>query len=265
VCVSVVAKGIRCSLCTQKHVACSLVKKPLVKEPRKGKAANKTAPDAIDPPASLPDPKSPGLMSSIKQSVRRFSSKADEVPSASTSKPSRSRRSKVEVSIPHRPSVSTLSSLRQDPSPPSPLLDYGTAPSLPSFEPVYPPPGIPRHVPPSIVSQHPPSDRMSPPSIPPASPYSYGGPGPSTSSLSSVAGSLFTPLSPDSPEYPYELERLRLEYRRSQENLRLEREHGEAQRQLFDRERAERERRHREELDAVRRQYSSGTAGKRRM
>ena len=43
--------------------------------------------------------------------------------------------------------------------------------------------------------------------------------GPSTTSLASYATSSFSSISPDSPEYPYELERLRIQYRASEESL----------------------------------------------
>jgi hypothetical protein len=73
-------------------------------------------------------------------------------------------------------------------------------------------------------------------------------------------------MGPSHPGYSYELERLRLQFRGSQESLRIEREQAAAQLALFERERAAQELRHRQELDAVRRQHSSDTSkGKRRM
>jgi hypothetical protein len=72
---------------------------------------------------------------------------------------------------------------------------------------------------------------------------------------------------PDDPNYSFELERLQIQYRSSLESLRIEREQAEAQRQLFERDRAARETRHQRELEALRLEYSSSdtSKGKRRM
>ena len=91
-------------------------------------------------------------------------------------------------------------------------------------------------------------------------------------SVGTYASSSFSSLLPDTFKY----ERLRGEYRRSQERLRIKREqhqaeqeHFEAQRSLYERERVARDAAHREELERVRRQYEDDAAsgkgkGKRR-
>lgn len=94
-----------------------------------------------------------------------------------------------------------------------------------------------------------------PPSVhSPTSPYSPGPSLPSSSSLNTYSSS-FASLVPDTANYNYEFERLRIAYKRSEERLRLEKEINASERALFERDREERERRHREEIDALRRQY----------
>jgi hypothetical protein len=87
----------------------------------------------------------------------------------------------------------------------------------------------------------------------PVSPYLGHGAGPSSTSLHTYSSS-FSSLVPDTAAYNYEFERLRLEYKRSEENLRLEREHAESQRKLFERDREERERHYQAELATLRRE-----------
>jgi hypothetical protein len=81
----------------------------------------------------------------------------------------------------------------------------------------------------------------------------------------SYASTAYSSINPDDPEYPYELERLQINYRASQESLRVEQERAAAERQVYVRERADREARHRQELEAARRgQTSDASKGKRR-
>jgi hypothetical protein len=116
---------------------------------------------------------------------------------------------------------------------------------------------IPRSVPISTVSSSP----VATMSARPSSPYSMAGLGPSSSSLTSFVSS----VSSDGASLRYELERLQIRWRESQENLRLARETAEQQQDLFERELAAREARHRQELEEARRGYmSSRAAGKRR-
>jgi len=64
--------------------------------------------------------------------------------------------------------------------------------------------------------------------------------------------------------YPVEVERLQLEYRRSQENLRLERQASLEQQELYRRAQvihADTQRRHREEVAALRRQLDDSRQG----
>lgn len=101
--------------------------------------------------------------------------------------------------------------------------------------------------------------------VPPPSPYLQGHPFPSSTSLASRSSS-FVSLDPNSPEYHYELERLRIQFKASQENLRIAREAAEAQRVLFEQDRAATQQRHQQQLDDLVRQYSASSAdkGKRR-
>lgn len=129
---------------------------------------------------------------------------------------------------------------------------------------------MPLAKPPSILSS--PVDLTMSPTAPP-SVYSFNQSGTSAQSLATHSSGSFTSLVPATADYNFELERLKLEYRRSEESLRLERAHAEAQQALFNRERAEQEARHRQELDharqeveALRRQVPQDKAsGKRRM
>jgi hypothetical protein len=73
----------------------------------------------------------------------------------------------------------------------------------------------------------------------------------------------FSSVVPSTPEYHYEFERLQLVYKRSQEELAAERAFAAEQQKLFERDRAEREARHQEQLEDLRRQLpSSGAKGK---
>ena len=69
---------------------------------------------------------------------------------------------------------------------------------------------------------------------------------------------------PSSPAYRYEFERLQIEFRRSQENLRIEREANAAQRALYEREIEEAEHRHQAELASVRRRYGTDDSSSKR-
>lgn len=81
--------------------------------------------------------------------------------------------------------------------------------------------------------------------------------------MGSYVASSFTHLDPGSHEHLFEIERLQINYRAAQENLRVEQERSSAEQQLFFRERATREARHQQELEALRGQVSSEeTAGK---
>jgi hypothetical protein len=64
-------------------------------------------------------------------------------------------------------------------------------------------------------------------------------------------------MGPGDEGYNYELSRLQIQYRVSQESLRLAQASADAQRLLYEQDREERERRHRAEIEALRRQYSS--------
>jgi len=98
------------------------------------------------------------------------------------------------------------------------------------------------------------SDFDFPRSLPPESPYSSTAPLPSAYSYSS--SSLASSV-PGADGYLYELERLKIQYRASQESLRIERERAEAEKMLFERERVTREARHQLELESLRRELSS--------
>lgn len=86
---------------------------------------------------------------------------------------------------------------------------------------------------------------------------------PSSQSVHTYTSS-FSSLAPDSSGYHYEFERLQIEYRRSQEALRLERESAMAQRELFERDRAAREAQHEQELETLRREMAADKAKRRR-
>lgn len=93
------------------------------------------------------------------------------------------------------------------------------------------------------------------------SPYSMAEPVPSSTSLASYVSSAPS----DSPSLRFELERLRIRWRESQQNLRIALEASTEQRELYERELAARETRHQQELEEARRGFmSSKAAGKRR-
>lgn len=73
-------------------------------------------------------------------------------------------------------------------------------------------------------------------------------------------------MDPSSPNYQYELNRLRIHFQTSQERLRLLEVQSRAEQELFEQARAEAERRHQAEIEAIHRSYQSPTdKGKRRM
>lgn len=123
--------------------------------------------------------------------------------------------------------------------------------------------------PPSVYSSNQPGTSAQSLAMLPTAPlsvYSFGQqPGPSTQSVNTYSSGSFTSLVPSSADYNFELERLQIEFKRSQDSLHMEREHAEAQRRLFERARAEQEARHRQELEDLRRQLPGDrTLGKRR-
>jgi hypothetical protein len=69
-------------------------------------------------------------------------------------------------------------------------------------------------------------------------------------------------MDPSSPEYPFELQRLQIQYRASQENLRVAQEAAEAHLILFQQEREYREARFQEQLDEARRGFGSSKSDK---
>jgi hypothetical protein len=121
---------------------------------------------------------------------------------------------------------------------------------------------MPRLRPPSDVSS--PFDVVDSPSTHPPSVYAAAPVGPSAQSIRTYSSS-YSSLVPDTADYNYEFERLQLEYRSSQERLRLEQAHNDAQARLFERERLETSVRHERELENLRRQIlPDGGKGKQR-
>jgi hypothetical protein len=88
--------------------------------------------------------------------------------------------------------------------------------------------------------------------------------GSSSRSFNSYSSRSIASLAPETPGYHYEFERLQLEYRRSQENLKIEQEFVEAQKRLHERDIAEREARHQEELEELRRELALGSGKSKR-
>jgi hypothetical protein len=187
-----------------------------------------------DPEALEPSPtrtKSPNILKTFAKSLRRKSEPKETSPSIPT---------------PPVPRPSTRGP--KAPLPPQPLPKTGSTRSTHSF----------------LAN-----DPSTSPEFPPGSPYaSYQASGPSRGSGSLPSTSLtgsFASLAPSTEEYRFELERLQIQYRTSQENLRLEREQADAQRMSYEAQLAAREARHREELEALRRAYETDNAkGKRR-
>jgi hypothetical protein len=87
---------------------------------------------------------------------------------------------------------------------------------------------------------------------------------PAASSSSLISSRSFSSLTPSTREYNFELERLRVEYRRSEEYLQAERVARAAQEALYQQEIEEREARHQQELAEARRQRDFDPKGKRR-
>jgi hypothetical protein len=91
-----------------------------------------------------------------------------------------------------------------------------------------------------------------------AGPYATGLQGSSSLSVNTHSSG-FSSVVPSTPEYHYEFERLQLVYKRSQEELAAERAFAADQQRLFERDRAEREARHQEQLEELRRQLPSSS------
>jgi hypothetical protein len=107
---------------------------------------------------------------------------------------------------------------------------------------------------------------------PPTSPYSNVGLNSSAPSINrfSSTGS-FTSLAPGTEEYHLELERLKIQFRNSQQNLHLEQERSRVQREQADRERefyelerTTREARHQQEIQTMRQQFESAAGSSKR-
>jgi hypothetical protein len=69
-------------------------------------------------------------------------------------------------------------------------------------------------------------------------------------------------MGPTSPNYRYEIARLQIQYRTSQERLRISEQQAEAQRVLFEQDRAAREQAHQQEVEEIHRSYSERAPGK---
>ena len=224
----------RCLYCVHKHLTCSFYVRPAGRPKPRPRKPNKTSADEDKSPEASPQcSKSPGLFSALSKPFQRRKPEPKTVdpsptpPTATATSSIRVTRNRGQIAEVVLPAASS-SSHRSKPSS-----------SLQSFD--------------DPLDQS--SSRQ--PSI---------ATGPSTASLASYATSSFSSISPDSPEYPYELERLRIQYRASEESLRIECERNIAEQELFQRERAAREAHHRDELNAIRREYGSDQSkGKRRM
>lgn len=229
--------------------------------PPKSRKSKQTEPDPTnESPASPTSGKS--LLKQVASTFRR-SSKPDEPrpPSASRT------RAVVEVSLPARTSSLLLSSQPEVvPPPPAPVRrDLREFRSRRTQRPAVDTSTVPR---PSgrigaspCPSQRSPFDISSAPSLPPPSPYASG----SGLSLASTSVSSFASLTPESPLYALELQRLTDQYRRSQESLAIERQAVREQEELLRRTQevfSETERRYRDEVAALRRQLDGGKGGK---
>lgn len=190
-------------------------------------------PAVVEPAVPSPPPGSPKA-SSILQTLNPFHR--------------RSRRKQGEASPPATEDTEPAVL----PRPPRQVPFVDLAPRAPRAPPSQP--GPPSHFSSSSSSlPFGPDDSASGPPLTPRSSIAPGAP-----SLRSY-GTSFTSLVPESENYSYELARLQLQYRVSQESLRMEREFSSQQQALFDRERAATEARHQAELEAVRRQVSEGS------
>jgi hypothetical protein len=259
----------RCQYCVGKHFSCSLyVKPPVVTAPKPAaKAARtrrqKSSPEPAPPMSQSPERSKPlsflGTISS-KLKGNRSGSKSEGLPAsppaASSSSRTRSGGPQAFVSLPppiqppatSPPSRTRAGSSQQSfvPAPPfSPTVNFDR----------------PRPVPVSSIRSTP---SLQPPFYDSADASSFA-PGASSSSLASRPSMSFEPMDPSHPNYSYEVERLRLQFQSSQESLRIAQELAVATNELYTRDRAAQERRHQEELAAVRRQYSSDASkGKQR-
>jgi hypothetical protein len=68
-------------------------------------------------------------------------------------------------------------------------------------------------------------------------------------------------MGPDSPEYPFELQRVQVMLKASQDNLRIEREAHAVQLSLFERERESREARYRRQEEALEAELAAARRG----
>ena len=189
------------------------------------------------------------LLPSKKSDSSSVPAPPSTAPQTRSREPKARPETKVEVSLPSSSSRSRNPSYKPRETPEGPPLAF---PSAPDYD-------HPRSRAPSFVSSSYDRAELAPPSL-----YSYGASGPSSSSLPSVPEQTSGPLDPSSPAYRYEFERLQIEFRRSQENLRIEREANAAQRALYEREIEEAEHRHQAELASVRRRYGTDDSSSKR-
>lgn len=228
----------RCQFCVQLHVKCSNYSDPPPSSSIKVRSTQAAPEKEASTSNARSRAKSPSILAAITSPFKRTkadkSNKAtddvvlDAPPSSTQPKPRPSHREYVGLPPPSVPSTR-----RPRPSPPS--HSTSVFPSRPG----------------TVEA--------------PFSPYPSEAPVPSSTSLTSYATTSYSSIGPDDPEYPYELERLQINYRASQESLRVEQERAAAERQVYVRERSDREARHRQELEAARRGQASDTSkGKRR-
>lgn len=217
----------RCISCYDNHLGCSFLKKPA--KPSSSKKTTASAADVLSDPSSSPT-SGKALLKQITKPFRRSTAKADEAPPPSANTRGQLR---VEVSLPTRNQSLISSSQTEVVPPPEPSAVRGPPrrSNHPDYEVVTIPSSSSRRGPPSVASRTSPFEFSSAPSLPPPSPY-LGGSGPSQTSLASASSS-FVSLTPDSPMYALELQRLQFEFRRSQENLETERQTVAAQQALY--------------------------------
>ena len=263
-------KSTRCLQCTRSKHKCSFAAKRSSGEPVK--------------PATSPS-RLKNLAAKIlgKSGSKSHEDEAGEEEPPAPVQPSirsRPRRREVEVSLPASSSRAPPSQPPPPAVPPSPTQSRSMpAPPSPSqtrslASQQFPQPYVPRRGPPSVASRTSPLELSEPslllqpsprppydlgsPALPPASPYSSY----LSASSSSLAPGPYQRLRPGDPEYDFELERVLIQCRRSEESLRIEREASRQERELHFWQQAAMAQRHQEELDRLRQGSSSSRDAK---
>ena len=232
--------GNRCHRCNHKHVKCSLVTSSPAARPRRSATAP-SVPGSGDKPLVIDDDESPGESPSNSPRAGK-PSVIQKLSNKLLSRKTGPKEPAASDEVPFNPDPrKTRAQARQtvyvEPPPmPPPRSRVMAPPDAPDISPL----SIPDRLPPVPSMSRAPSNVNSPfdstdhYSLPPRSPFSPSMPSVSSSSLLTDSSRPRPSIVPGSSNYKYELARLQIQYRRSQDSLKAARRELEEERKAYE-------------------------------